>query len=98
MQQSVLHTEHGEGGAFFIEEGGTRVAAMTYRRMGASRILIDHTEVDPLLRGRGMARILLDAAVAWARQTGTRIEASCSYVLVQFARDASLQDVQPTRE
>ena len=67
---------------------------MTYRRLGATRILVDHTEVDPSLRGQGVARQLLDAAVSWARQTGTKISATCSYVVVQLARDKSLADVR----
>lgn len=92
----AAHTEKGQRGAFFIEEDGVRIAEMTYRRLGASHILIDHTEVAMHLRGQGVARVLLDAAVAWARQTHTRIGATCSYVLAQFARDSSLHDVQAT--
>jgi predicted GNAT family acetyltransferase len=94
MQYAVSHHEQGQRGEFFIEEGGSRIARMTYRRLGAAHILIDHTEVARHLRGQGLARHLLDAAVSWARQSHTRISASCSYVLVQFARDASLRDVQ----
>lgn len=90
---AVLHEEHGSRGNFFIERDGRRVALMTYRRTGESTILIDHTEVDPALQGHGVARQLLDAAVAWARQTGTKITPRCSYVTAQFARDKSLSDV-----
>lgn len=43
---------------------------------------------------RGVARQLLDAAVEWARQGNTKISATCSYVVVQLARDASLSDVR----
>lgn len=94
MEYEVLHREGPSGGVFYIEKDGTRIAEMTYRRLGDTHVLVDHTEVDPSLRGKGVARTLLDAAVAWARQTGTRMSASCSYVVVQFARDASLRDVQ----
>jgi predicted GNAT family acetyltransferase len=45
------------------------------------------------LRGRGVARSLLDAAVAWARQSKTKISATCPYVIGQFARDPSIGDV-----
>lgn len=90
----ILHSEDGAGGAFWLEHEGRRVAEMTYRRLGASRVLVDHTFVDPRLRGQGVARQLLDAAVAWARQGNTRISATCSYVVVQLARDASLNDVR----
>lgn len=94
MDYTVSHHQGGSGGVFYIEDQGSRIAEMTYRRLGANRILVDHTEVDPRLRGKGVARQLLDAAVSWARAHDTRISATCSYVLVQFARDRSLADIQ----
>ena len=89
-----MHRDRKDGGLFYMEVDGARVAEMTYQRLGDTHILIDHTLVDPSLRGKGVARKLLDAAVAWARGNGTRISATCSYVVVQFARDSSLRDVQ----
>jgi len=91
---AVSHEEHAHRGAFYLEKDGARVAEMTYRRVSEFHILIDHTEVDVELRGQGLARRLLDAAVAWARQTNTRISATCSYVRVQFTRDTSIRDVR----
>ncbi len=90
----ISHEEGAGGGAFFLSREGSRIAEMTYQRLGPARILIDHTEVDVSLRGRGLARQLLDAAVAWARENSIKISASCSYVVVQLARDASLADVR----
>lgn len=97
MTAPIAHVEAAGGGAFVMEEAGRRIAEMTYRRLGDSRVVIDHTFVDPSLRGRGVARQLLDAAVDWARRTNTQLEATCSYVVVQFARDPSLRDVQVAR-
>lgn len=95
MAEDVIsHEEAAGGGAFFLARDGRRIAEMTYQRLGPARILIDHTEVDVALRGRGVARQLLDAAVAWARKEGIKISASCSYAVVQLARDASLADVR----
>ena len=90
---AVAHEEQSGRGSFFIERDGARIAHMTYRRVDASTILIDHTLVDPALRGGGMARRLLDAAVSWARSTGTKITPQCSYVVAQFKRDRSIGDV-----
>jgi len=66
---------------------------MTYSRANAALVIIDHTEVDDSLRGQGVARRLLDAAVGWARQTQTKVMATCPYALAQFARDPSIRDV-----
>ena len=54
---------------------------------------IDHTEVAPSLGGKGVARKLLDATVTWARQTHTKLRATCPYASAQFARDPSIRDV-----
>jgi len=89
----VQHREQGTRGEFFIERDGARVAEMIYQRIKESTIRIDHTEVDVSLRGGGVARQLLDAAVAWARQNKAKISPNCSYVVAQFARDKSLHDV-----
>jgi len=94
MDERIAHEEHPGAGVFHLTRDGVRVAEMTYRRTGAARVLIDHTFVDPSLRGAGVARKLLDAAVAWARQTGTKLDATCSYVVARFKQDVSLNDVR----
>ena len=72
---------------------GRRIAELTWVRSGESGIVINHTFVDEILRGHGIARKLLDAAVAWARTNQVRIIPECSYARVVFERDASIRDV-----
>lgn len=92
-EHSITHEEHGTRGAFFIEQHGKRIAELAYGRTAAALVNIDHTEVDRSLRGQGVARQLLDAAVRWARESHTQLSATCSYALAQFAGDPSLSDV-----
>lgn len=92
MQYQVQHEEQGQRGEFFIQQDGRRIAEMTYRRH-ASIATIDHTEVDMALRGGGVARKLVDSAVAWARSSGVKLRSTCSYASAVLARDASLRDV-----
>ena len=89
----IRHEEADDRGAFFIDRDGRRIAEMVYRRHDASHVVIVHTEVSPELQGQGIARRLLDATVAWARATSTRLSATCPYAKAQFAKDASLADV-----
>ena len=93
MQYSIQHEEAASKGAFYIDKAGQRVAEMTYSRTNATMIIIDHTEVADSLRGEGVGRQLLDALVAWARSTGTKVLPLCPYAKAQFDKDPSIRDV-----
>jgi predicted GNAT family acetyltransferase len=90
---TIQHEESAGRGAFFVEREGIRLAEMTYSRVDASKVIVDHTEVHDSLRGLGLARKLLDELVAWARASQTRVLATCPYALAQFQKDASIRDV-----
>lgn len=93
MNHTVEHLEREAQGAFFIQQSGQRLAEMTYSRTNATLIIIDHTDVDPSLSGQGVGRQLLDALVAWARATGTKVLPLCPFAKSQFDKDASIRDV-----
>jgi predicted GNAT family acetyltransferase len=90
---NIEHEEYGDGGAFFIVREGRRVGEMRYRLKSGGVALIDHTEVSPELRRRGIGRALIEAAVEWARATETKVSATCSFARDQFAKDPSIRDV-----
>jgi predicted GNAT family acetyltransferase len=52
-----------------------------------------HTVVPPELRGRGIAELLVRAALADARAAGRRVVPQCSYVAKFIARHAEFQDL-----
>jgi predicted GNAT family acetyltransferase len=89
----VIEREEVDGrGAFFLQREGIRLAEMTYSRAGERLIIVDHTEVDGQLRGLGVGRRLLDTLVAWARETGTQVTATCPYAKGQFDKDPSIRE------
>lgn len=90
---AIAHEEADGRGAFFLERGGSRLAEMTYSRVSPTHVIVDHTDVHEKLKGLGVGRRLLDTLVAWARQTGTQITATCPYAKAQFDKDASIRDV-----
>lgn len=69
------------------------VAELTYSRMGASVIIIDHTGVPDALGGRGIGKALVERAVADARLENRKIIALCPFAKVQIARHPEWQDV-----
>ena len=79
------HFPDGHKGAFGIERDGRRLATMTYSIAG-DIIIIDHTEVDAMLRGTGAGAKLVAAAVAWARSRAPPHHAALSVCQVGLRR------------
>ena len=44
------------------------------------KLVMTHTAVDPSLRGRGVAAVLVERALAFARAEGLKVDPVCSYV------------------
>jgi predicted GNAT family acetyltransferase len=90
---SIAHRRAAAGGEFILSQDGAQVGELGYEITGA-QLTIRHTGVDPSMRGRGAARELLDAAVAFAREQGYKVVPRCSYARVVFARSpAEFADV-----
>ena len=93
MEYSIEHEDEGAKGVFFIQNDGRRLAEMTYSRTNASLIIIDHTDVDASLGGKGVGRKLLNALVGWVRGAGIKVVPLCPFAKAQFEKDASIRDV-----
>ena len=89
----VRHVPAPPRGTFVIERDGRCLAEMTYVRAGATRVIIDHTQVDEALRGEGAGMRLLEAAVAWARAEQLKVIATCPFAKAMLERSPALQDV-----
>ena len=90
---TVQHEETGPRGAFFVMKDGVRVAEMTFSRTSPTLVMIDHTGVSDALKGQGAGRQLLNAFVAWARETNTKLIPVCTFAKAQFDKDPSIRDV-----
>lgn len=89
----IQHQQHGNRGAFFIDEDGEWVAEMTYVRSGESAFIIDHTEVHDKFRGEGIGKDLVAEAVKFARANGLKIHATCPYARSVLERAEEYSDV-----
>ncbi|HLM01200.1 MAG TPA: GNAT family N-acetyltransferase [Pyrinomonadaceae bacterium] len=92
----IQRQQHGKRGAFFIEENGEWVAEMTYSREGTRKIVIDHTEVDDSLKGKGIGKHLVAAAVQYARKNNLLIKPVCPFVKKVLEKGEEYEDVLST--
>ena len=72
----IQHDE--QNGMFYFEREGNKLAKLTYVLQN-KQMVIDHTEVDKLLRGQNIGIKLVKAGVDFARNNGLKILPTCSY-------------------
>jgi uncharacterized protein len=85
-----IKQQHYEGrGKFHIDENGKRLAEMSYSMQSSTIMAIEHTEVDPSLRGLKVGDRLLEKALAFAREKQLKILPLCSFVQAIFKKDPS---------
>lgn len=89
----VQHKSDEKKGAFFIIQEGQRVAEMVYSKAGSRQIIIEHTEVSEVLKGRGAGKALVVAGVEWARVEAKRVIPLCPFAKLIFEKNPALRDV-----
>ncbi|MBC7884648.1 MAG: N-acetyltransferase [Saprospiraceae bacterium] len=89
----IQHLENGTKGKFYITLNGKAAAEMTYVWVGSSKFIIEHTEVDELLKGKGAGKQMLQKAVEFARTKGVKIIPLCPFAKSVFDKVDSFKDV-----
>lgn len=89
----IQHEEGDTKGSFYIEDGDSRVAELTYSKRGSHKIIIDHTEVTEQLREKGVGKQLVMAAVEYARENDLKILPLCSFTKSVFEKVDEIRDV-----
>ena len=82
-----------ESNRIYCAQGGKTLAEVTFPQAEPGVVVIDHTWVDPSLRGQGAAGQLMQAVVDALRADGRKARASCSYARAWFARHPEAADI-----
>lgn len=72
------------GRIFALDETGKVLAEVTFPTGEDGAADINHTYVDPALRGRGIADQLLSAAARALEEKGQKTRLTCSYAVTWF--------------
>ena len=91
---TITHTNNERQGEFVAFEGEERVGYISYEWVDNNCFAILHTVVSPEHKGKGIGKILLDAAADYARKHNKKIRDVCSFVTMLFARSDKYNDVK----
>lgn len=84
---------NGKNGVFeLIDESKKAVGELTFI-LKDEQMIINHTGVNPELRGKGFAEKLVLEAVGYARKEKLKVIPFCSYVSVYVGKHPEVQDV-----
>ena len=89
----VQHKQVGTKGMFYVGQDGAILAEMVYAMPSEDKMIIEHTEVDDSLSGKGVGLKLLNTAVQYARSKNIKIIPLCAFAKSVFDKKSELRDV-----
>jgi len=90
---TIQHEDNGKKGSFYVEEAGKRLAEMVYVWAGEKTFIVEHTEVDESLEGKGVGKQLVTHAVDFARAQELKLIPLCPFTKGVIDRTPAFQDV-----
>ncbi|HVK97362.1 MAG TPA: GNAT family N-acetyltransferase [Flavisolibacter sp.] len=88
----IQHKADRSSGMFFIEEKGETIAEIVYSQTDG-QMIIEHTEVDPVLRGKNVGYYLVSRTVEYARENKYTIKPVCVYAKAVIEKHRDMHDV-----
>jgi uncharacterized protein len=89
----IQHKLVGGKGIFYVGQDGAMLAEMVYTKPSEDKMIIEHTEVDDSLAGKGVGKQLLNAAVDYARKHNMKIIPLCPFAKSVFDKVIEIRDV-----
>lgn len=89
----IQHKQIDKKGMFYVGMDGGIVAEMVYSQPADNKMIIEHTEVDDSLKGKGIGLQLVHTAVDYARVHHLKIVPLCPFAKSVFDKKPELKDV-----
>jgi len=90
---TIQQQDDGKKGSFYIEENGKRLAEMIYTWAGEKVFIVEHTEVDESLEGKGIGKQLVHQMVDFARSKNLKVIPLCPFTKAVLDKTPEWQDV-----
>ncbi|MBS1599176.1 MAG: N-acetyltransferase [Bacteroidetes bacterium] len=89
----IQHKQIGKKGIFYVGQDGAIEAELVYSIPSEGKMIIEHTEVDDSLAGKGVGKELVETAVNYARSHNIKIIPMCVFAKSLFDKIKEWNDV-----
>lgn len=89
MENQIKHIK----GLFYLGDNPEHTYARLEYRIDEDKMNIYHTFVDPSKRGQGLAKILLDEAIKFAKEKNYLIIPTCDYASKVMTNNHEYEDI-----
>lgn len=93
MDATFEHNEENAKGMFIMKIDDEVAANMTYSRIDANNIIVDHTAVAPSMKGKGVGTQIVQHLVDWARENNQKVLPLCPFAKAMIERHPEMQDI-----
>ncbi|HUC82849.1 MAG TPA: GNAT family N-acetyltransferase [Flavisolibacter sp.] len=93
---TIQQEDNGKKGSFYVEENGKRLAEIVYLWAGEKTFIVEHTEVDESLEGKGIGKQLVQQVVEFARTKDLKLIPLCPFTKGVIDKTPAFQDVLRT--
>ena len=93
LRMLIQNKKVGNKGMFYVGQDGAILAEMVYTMPSADKMIIEHTEVDDSLAGKGVGKQLVRTAVEYARANNIKIIPLCPFAKSVFDKVSEWGDV-----
>lgn len=89
-KEKDMNWKYEDGRISGTDEKGELMCETTFIRKENGEYIIDHTYVNPVLRGQGIAGEMMVVVAEYMREKGLKVSATCSYADIWLKRHAEL--------
>jgi predicted GNAT family acetyltransferase len=89
----IIQENNERNGVFKALEDNTEAGLVSYTWAGNDKFIIDHTDVNPDFKGKGVGKQLVMKAVEYARAQNLKIMPLCPFAKSVFDKNAEIKDV-----
>ena len=90
---TITRTGEGNKGNFKAVDESHEAGRLVYTYAGQDKIIIEHTDVNPVFKGKGVGKHVVLAAVNYARDKKIKIMPLCPFANSVFEKTPEINDV-----